>query len=74
MPRIKGNLLLMQILYRDSIFNKHAENSYQFYQKDRKTLAISQNEGQTSYLESVKLLDTLIIRNVRSRKEFTNLV
>jgi hypothetical protein len=27
-PRIKGNLLSMQILYRDSIFNKHAENSY----------------------------------------------
>jgi hypothetical protein len=27
-PRMKGNLLLMQILHRDSIFNEHAENGY----------------------------------------------
>jgi hypothetical protein len=27
-PKIKGNLLLMQILYRDGIFNKHIENGY----------------------------------------------
>jgi hypothetical protein len=28
MPRIKGNLLSMQILHRDGIFNEYAENSY----------------------------------------------
>jgi hypothetical protein len=28
MPKIKGNLLLMQILHRDGIFNEHAENGY----------------------------------------------
>jgi hypothetical protein len=33
-----------------------------------------QNEGWTSYLESMKLLDALMMRNVRSRKEFANLV
>jgi hypothetical protein len=72
--RMKGNLLLMQILHRDGIFNEHAENSYRFYRKDRKTLATGRNEGRTSYLESVKLPDALMTRNIRSRKEFANLV
>jgi hypothetical protein len=37
-------------------------------------LATGQNEGRTSYLESMKSPDTLMTRNVRSRKEFANLV
>ena len=73
-PKMKGNLLLMQILHKDGIFNEHAEDGYQFYRKDRKTLATGLNEGRTSYLESVKSPDALMTRNVKSRKEFANLI
>ena len=73
-PKMKGNLLSTQIFHKDGIFNKHAKDGYQFYWKDRKTLATGLNEGRTSYLESVKLPDALITRNIKSRKEFANLI
>jgi hypothetical protein len=73
-PKMKGNLLSTQILHKDGIFNEHAEDGYRFYRKDRMTLATGRNEGRTSYLESVKSPDALMTRNVRSRKEFANLV
>lgn len=44
-PGMKGNLLPIQVLYTDGIYNSHEENEYRFYRKDRKILATGYNIG-----------------------------
>jgi len=69
-PGMISNLLSTKLLKADGIFNCDEEDGYQFYRKDRRTLATGYDVGRTSYLGWVRSQDALLTKSFDSEKEF----